>query len=346
MKSCEKLGDIKNTLNMEVARASSALQSLVDNPLSFLKEKAIQLWTGRIPPDYVAPGGATFRPGNAYLKLVETRTKGVYNLVFEPISTGSTDKNCILAIVLGAVENKRNDDVERVDIMRNTSTVKDKTFLFTVGLTGCSVVVTRVNNADTTYRVFHDRRVDSALLYNNVEMYVNFDDYRIGGQYLTDTGNAIVCMQFRDGVWRMYLQRQLPPSPTSPDPSKWEVYVDERNRGNITSVFLEKKFNDRRTILQNRIKSDAKLLKVNQSLIDGAKDGVYQGSGQYDDQAIRGWNELRTAIKSRIDEKGQKGEIKPDVLRKFRAKSAESASIDETWVWLQIKKKTGKGPNA
>jgi len=122
--------------------------------------------------------------------------------------------------------------------------------------------------------------------------------------------------------------------------------VDERNRGNITSEFLENKFKARRTIIQTRIKSDAKLLKVNQSLIDRAKDGVYQGSGQYDDQAIRGWNELRTAIKGRIDEEEKRGTIKPEVLRKFRAKSAESASIDETWVWLQIKKKTGQGPNA
>jgi len=43
---CEKLGEIKNTLDMEVA---SALQSLVDNPSNFLKENAIQLSTVIIP---------------------------------------------------------------------------------------------------------------------------------------------------------------------------------------------------------------------------------------------------------------------------------------------------------
>jgi len=225
---------------------------------------------------------------------------------------------------------------------------EEKTFLFTVNLTGCSVVVTRekTEKGVEIYRVFHDRRMDSAVLYNNVEMYVDFDDYRIGGQYLTDTGSAIVCMQYRDHVWRMYFQRQLPLSGKPSDPPRWEVYVDERNRGNITSESLEKEFKDRRTIIQNRIMSDANKLKVKQSLIDGAKDGVYEGSGQYDDQAIRGWNEMRTAINSRIDEEQQKGEIKHDVLKKFRAKSVESASIDKTWVWLQIKKKTGQGPNA
>jgi len=300
-----------------------------------------------LPPEYLPPGGATFKPGDAYLKLVKTATKDVYNLVFVPRSSGSKDKDCILAFVLGAVQNKGNDDVARLDIPRNPSNVKDKTFLFTVGLTGCSVVVTRLNNAN--YRVFHDRRMDSAVLYDNVEMCVNFDDYRIGGQYLTHTGNAITCLQFKAGVWKMYLQRQLPPPPTAPDRLKWEVYAIEQKAGTVSREFLEKKFNDRRAVIQNRIKSNAKLLGVDKSLIDGAKDGKYRGSGQYDEEAIRGWNELRISIKNKIAERRQKGELKPsdkEKLIEFEYNSTDSRDVDETWVWLQIKKKTNTGPNA
>lgn len=317
---------------------------LLDNALGFLEKNALQFSTASVPPEYLAPGAATFKPGRAYLKLAQTGTKDVYDLVLVPSSTGSKDKDCISAFVLGALQNRGNDDVAWVDIPRNASNVlKDKTFLFTVGLTGCSVVVTRLNNATQTYRVFHDRRMDSAVLYDNVEMYVNFDDYRIGGQYLSHTGNAITCMQFKEGMWKMYLQRQLPPPPTAPDRLKWEVYAVEQKAGTVTREILEKKFNDRRAVIQNRIKSNAKLLGVDKSLIDGAKDGAYRGSGQYNDEAIHGWNLLRNSIKTKIEERPKKDDrSEEERLIEFGYNLDDSRYVDETWVWLQIKKKVSK----
>ncbi|MFV8208620.1 hypothetical protein, partial [Enterobacter cloacae complex sp.6701988] len=39
----------------------------------------------------------------------------------------------------------------------------ENSFLFTGSLTGCSVIVTKHN--DTTYRVYHDGRMNSSVLY-------------------------------------------------------------------------------------------------------------------------------------------------------------------------------------
>ncbi|KAG7099820.1 hypothetical protein E1B28_001629 [Marasmius oreades] len=80
--------------------------------------------------------------------------------------------------------------------------VEENTLLFTGTLSGCSVIVTNLD--DNTYRVFHDSRVDSSLLYNNVEMAVDFSDYSFAG-----LGMACVFMQYRNGRWNMFVQLQF-----------------------------------------------------------------------------------------------------------------------------------------
>ena len=76
------------------------------------------------------------------------------------------------------------------------------TLLFTGTLSGCSVIVTSLNNY--TYRVFHDSRQDSSLFYSNVEMAIDYSEYSVSNPEST----ACVFMQFRNGQWNMFVQLQ------------------------------------------------------------------------------------------------------------------------------------------
>lgn len=75
------------------------------------------------------------------------------------------------------------------------------TLLFTGTLSGCSVIVTSLNS--NTYRVFHDSREDSSLLYDNVEMAIDYSGYSVSGH-----GTACIFMQYRNNQWNMFVQLQ------------------------------------------------------------------------------------------------------------------------------------------
>ena len=81
------------------------------------------------------------------------------------------------------------------------SGVTEGTLLFTGTLSGCSVIVTDLN--DQAFRVFHDAREDSSLLYDNVVMAIDYNNYSI-----SDTGMACVFMQYHDEKWNMFTQLQ------------------------------------------------------------------------------------------------------------------------------------------
>ena len=310
---------------------SGALKALADNPLDFLKEHAIVFEPAvNLPPEYRSTDGSTFKSGTAGVKLVQSKTvPAKYDLQFVATKALPADKEAVTAYVLAYKNNVGNDDVPFVDIP--TKAYKENTFLFTVGLTGCSVIVTSLDK--NTYRVFHDRRMDSSVLYRNVQMRVDFNDYRIGGRYLSHTGKAITLLLFKGGAWKMFLQRQLPKLDTS-SPT-WEVYAVQQ-----TGPVSEKAFNDRRTIIKNRVKGTGKILKVDNSLIEGAVDGIVQGV-VYNEQAISGWKALLSAIESEIDiyrNDPNKNPNLKDTYDRFELYISDSTQIDETWIWLQIKK--------
>ncbi|RWR81297.1 insecticidal toxin [Cinnamomum micranthum f. kanehirae] len=313
------------------AALSGALKALADGPLAFLKKHAILFEPASVPSEYRSKDDSTFISGTAGVKLVQSKTN--YNLQFVARKDLQTDKEAVEAFVLAYKKNERNDDVPFVYIPTKD---KENTFLFTVGLTGCSVIVTldRVNNK---YRVFHDRRMDSSVLYDNVQMRVDFNDYRIGGRYLSHTGKAITLMLFKGGAWKMFLQRQLPgPDPSSPT---WEVYAVEQK-----GPASEEAFKARRTIIQNRVKANGKNLHVDEGLIKAAVDGRVHGK-DYDEQAISGWKALRSAIKIKIDKyfnDPNRDRSLQDTYYRFEEDNRDSADIDETWIWLQIKKNNNR----
>lgn len=318
------------------ATLSGALKALADKPSDFLSKNAIVFAPVSVPPGYKSDDGSSFRSGNAMVELVQSpRVKTTYNLQFVATADLPTHKHAANAFVVAYKNNRGNDDVPFVDIP--IKAYDENTFLFTVGLTGCSVIVTCWDNK--TYRVFHDRRMDSAVLYDNVQMCVNFNDYRIGHPYLAHTGSAITFMIFQSGAWKMFLQRQLPGLDTS-NPT-WETYAVKQNP--VTAKELKKKFNDRRVIIQNRVRANGGNLltkEVGHRLIAGAVDGTVEGV-EYNDQAITGWKALRKAIQSKIDSYHQdpnKNVRLRDTYDRFAYDNSDSAEVDETWIWLQIKK--------
>ncbi|MDD9340523.1 MAG: hypothetical protein PV362_12910 [Providencia heimbachae] len=114
----------------------------------------------------------------------------------------SSDNNQSLnSYILGYnASNPSNQHPAYLDIPK---VAKNTKFLFTGTLSGCSIIVTELN-ADT-YRVYHDGRVNSSILYENVIMAIDYSDYRVSGR---DEGLAVAYMQYHNGSWQLILQKQ------------------------------------------------------------------------------------------------------------------------------------------
>lgn len=81
--------------------------------------------------------------------------------------------------------------------------VPEGTLLMTGTLSGCSVIVTERDGGG--YRVFHDGRVGSSLLYDRVVMRVDYRDYASRDE--THRYGAAF-MIFKDGRWQLLVQKQ------------------------------------------------------------------------------------------------------------------------------------------
>lgn len=87
-----------------------------------------------------------------------------------------------------------------IDIPKYTA---EDSFLFTGILSGGSIIVTELN--DKTFHVYHDGRINSSILYDNVVMAFDYQNYQILG---ADDGIATAYMHFKHGRWKLVLQRQ------------------------------------------------------------------------------------------------------------------------------------------
>ncbi|KAH9296780.1 hypothetical protein KI387_028462 [Taxus chinensis] len=314
-----------------------ALNALVDDPESFLKVYLL---------------GIVFNKNKAekdqLVKLIRGVTENSFNLTVAEKASEDT----ISAYILGYKANEGND-AKFLDIP--STGVKEGTLFFTSKLTGCSLVVTRLDNE--TYRVFHDYRSNSAILYDNVVLCVDFEDYKFAGQY--SAGYAVACMQFRDGAWKLFVQQQYPNHLNI-----MQLRVDVKDSVNAWS--LETSFENNREMMQKRIKDFARVLKVDPAVIAAAKDGTYQGTGKFDenDSSISEWNKLRVAIQKPLKEDYEKALAEAAQLKKsdpkiwqekiskygslfsnYTGMLDESEKLDKIWLWLQIKKVTGSNGN-
>lgn len=258
----------------------------------------------------------------------------------------------------------------------------ENSFLFTGSLTGCSVIVTKHN--DTTYRVYHDGRMNSSVLYDNVVMAFDFQDYQVAG---TDEGLAMVYMRFHKDQWELILQRQqyevmngIPtPQRRIQDESVILLYPDDT----FYQSRLEQ-FNQYRSHIHKELFNLAREINID---TENFRQGIYTGGDfSLDHQAILSWIELRNKIKQdlsiervKIDIKIKNardelielqdkinklnkvlpseedririGELKETIelnkhlkeyyKQKYDVILSESASVERSWLWLQIKKNHG-----
>jgi insecticidal toxin len=79
-------------------------------------------------------------------------------------------------------------------------------FLFTGELSGCSVVVTKLN--EHTYRVHHDSRFCASALYDNVVMSIDYLEYHASyeDKVRRKIAVATALMQFKGNHWTLYTQ--------------------------------------------------------------------------------------------------------------------------------------------
>ena len=258
--------------------------------------------------------------------------------------------------------NQSNAAPAYVDIPKHGA---EGSFLFTGTLSGCSLVVTSLDA--NTFRVYHDGRVNSSLLYDNVVMAVDYKDYQVAG---TAEGLAAAYMQYVDGQWQLVFQRQeyqregqmvWPKLREGAEPLAIQTadsQVMERNRTEFATY--------REQVHQN-LKTVAEQFGVS---ADGVADGVYRdGAFSPEHPAIAAWNQLREAVQAKVNadiqqlsdqryqlqEKRRTGgdkalidqQIKQINLTQdyYRAQYdpvlREAGSVEKTWLWQQIKAKDG-----
>ncbi|HHE6468741.1 TPA: TcdA/TcdB pore-forming domain-containing protein [Providencia rettgeri] len=171
--------------------ASLDIKSFKSHPSKFVVKNAISLdsITNKVKTSSIVD-----------IQFVKT---GSYSYELEFVTNASKKDTSMMveAFFLGYNEtNFSNKSPAYIDIPKNPS--KEK-FLFTGTLSGCSVIVTELN--ETTYRVYHDERVNSSILYDNVLMAVDYKDYQIKD---ADVGIGTAYMQYENGIWQLVLQKQ------------------------------------------------------------------------------------------------------------------------------------------
>lgn len=249
-----------------------------------------------------------------------------------------------------------------VDIPKQAAT---GCFLFTGTLSGCSVIVTHQDA--TTYRVYHDGRVNSSLLYDAVAMAVDYKDYQVSG---TAEGLAMAYMQYVSGEWQLVLQRQ--------------VYqrIDDRVWPTLRSgeELLSIQRMDSRVVERNQVEFSAYREQVHQKLkliatmfgvsVAGGADGVYtEGRFSPEHPAISAWGRLCKAVKAAYDvdiqsvlkkraelQIEQQDSNQADLInqqidglnftydyykRGYEPVLREALSVEKTWLWQQIKARHG-----
>ncbi|WP_157683054.1 cycle-inhibiting factor, partial [Burkholderia ubonensis] len=332
---------------------SSNIRQFAANPTEFAK-------TNTISGEAMTKFGRL--PEYGYAKLVAV-APNLYEIEYTNRNGNVASHDSVPAYFLGYNgPHPANASPAYVDIPKQ---VASGTFLFTGTLSGCSVVVTELDA--NTYRVYHDGRVNSSVLYDNVVMAVDFEDYRVPG---TGIGLAAAYMQHVDGQWQLVVQRQLlstkgshvfPILRTNAEPLSVQTANTElsaRKQADMAEV---------RRQYQQRLRETA--TKFGVSAV-GIADGVFEGGDlSLNHPAIAGWKRLREDIRAKVD-----AEIAPLLARKddlyaarrssanpklideqlkqinlileyydaqYRTLLKESVSTDWLWLWQQKKAKDG-----
>ncbi|MDC9590610.1 TcdA/TcdB pore-forming domain-containing protein [Xenorhabdus sp. XENO-10] len=336
---------------IESREGSANIQQFAKNPKLFAKSNTISTETlvraGRLPAE-----------GRAQLVKIK---KGLYEVEYSaqsPNNAVEKETNSVPAYFLGYNgANQANALPAYVDIPKHAA---PGSFLFTGSLSGCSIVVTNLDA--NTYRVYHDGRVNSSLLYDNVVMAVDYKDYQVAG---TAEGLAAAYMQYVNDEWQLVFQRQeyqrdgqmlWPRLRNGEEPISIQIADSQRAERNQTQ------FTTYRESIHQKLKKIATQFEVP---VEGVFDGVYEG-GEFSPHhpAIAAWIELRDKVQAKITADTQQLVDKRSELYKTQSSTRDEQirqlnitleyykeqydsvlrevfSVEQSWLWQQIKSKDG-----
>ncbi|PHM45854.1 toxin B [Xenorhabdus mauleonii] len=334
---------------------SADIQQFATDPKSFAESNTISVEAlvraGQLPAEGLA-------------QLVKVKT-GLYEVEYIDLGTES-NANSVPAYFLGYNgANQAKALPAYVDIPKQAV---PGSFLFTGSLSGCSIVVTNLD--DNTYRVYHDGRVNSSLLYDNVVMAVDYQDYQVAG---TAEGLAAAYMQYVNGEWQLVFQRQeyqrdghmlWPKLRNGEEPLSIQVADSQ------VTAHSQAKFTDYREKIHQKLQKVAAQFGIS---TEGISDGVYEkGEFSPHHSAIAAWIELRDKVQDKITADTQQLVDKRSDLYQLRNNTRDSAklvlidqqikqlnitlefykeqydvvlrevfSVEQSWLWQQIKSKNG-----
>nr|ELR5083743.1 hypothetical protein [Providencia stuartii] len=305
-------------------QASKDISQFKVNPLEFSNKNALS-------GDSMTRMGRLPAQGRAQFVKIDPHTYAI-EYVYQPSTQGEAlSVNAYFLAYNGANQSTKNPAYVDIPI-----TAAEDSFVFTGSLTGCSVVVTKLN--DTTYRVYHDGRVNSSILYDNVVMAFDYRDYQVSG---ADEGLGMAYMRFKNGQWQLILQRQeykvtssgVIPVLRGNEASISALYADEQWASNNQG-----KFSAYREQVHNKLKELASRYGIN---TEGIIDGIYvDGDFSLTHPAIEPWLNLITQIRTRVEETHASKE-QSFILNEALSTLTEARSVERSWLWLQIKNKQG-----
>ncbi|WP_445493516.1 insecticidal toxin MCF [Photorhabdus sp. SF281] len=316
--------------------------------------------THTISAEVLVKSGRLPAEGNAQLVKV---APNLYELEYTGQSANDISAKVPAYFLGNNGPNQANPVPAYVDIPKKAAA--SGSFLFTGTLSGCSLVVTNLDA--NTYRVYHDGRINSSLLYDNVVMAVDYKDYQVSG---TAEGLAAAYMQFVNDEWQLVFQRQ------EYQRDGQIVWLELRDGAESLSIQVA----DRQVVERNQAEFATYREQVHQQLkkvatqfgvsVKGVADGVYtEGAFSLEHPAIAAWTRLREAVQAKVNADIDLVADKRYQLQKTRHTSSDTALIDQqikqlnltqdyyrarydtvlreasavekTWLWQQIKAKDG-----
>ncbi|MCT8352637.1 TcdA/TcdB pore-forming domain-containing protein [Photorhabdus kayaii] len=340
----------------EPRQSSADIHQFTADPVLFAKSNTISAET-------LIKSGSLPAEGNA--QLVKIRS-GLYELEYTDRGANddvATSVNNIPAYFLNYDSaDQANASPAYVDIPKHEIA---ESFLFTGTLSGGSVVVTSLDA--NTYRVYHDGRVNSSLLYDNVVMAVDYKDYRVAA---TTKSLAVAYMQYVNGEWQLVFQRQ---EYQQDGQMSWT-----KLRGGEEPLSIQ--IADSQVVKRNQAQFATYREQVHQQLkkvaaqfgvsVEGITDGVYtEGEFSPDHPAIAAWIQLHAEVDDRInadikqlvDKRSKLYEEQRNTsqhnlidqqikqiditLEYYKAQYdtvlREAGFVEQSWLWQQIKSKDG-----
>ncbi|EPQ5227433.1 TcdA/TcdB pore-forming domain-containing protein [Providencia stuartii] len=254
-----------------------------------------------------------------------------------------------------------------IDIPKNPS---DSFFLFTDTLDKHSLIITDYDKDH--YRVYHDCRTNSSILYDNVVMAVDYKDYHIKGK---ESGNATAYMQYINNEWQLYYQRQE----TKYYEGKKTLILRENSR--LVQKSPSKEVNNKKEFLKYRDAVHQETLSLANELnieVKKIDSGLYiQDKDSLESTINNTWRDLnaviykklnrnisildevqnrwrhkikqlsKTSVSERLQIKAlQQKIIQSDIYislyqNRYSKALVEARQVERSWLWWQLKEKYG-----